>query len=144
MTLRHRLALALLAAVLAAAGGCEEKAASDEGTQATEGAIVLPSGREVSLIDVITDMPGPAGATARFRFLAPGLKQDDIMASADDMQALCDDFALARVAGMAPLPGQIVITLAAEAVPFGQAAPGVVQFFEAYRIEGDSCAWEQF
>ena len=124
-------------AALAVLAGCK-----DETPDAA--LIEVPSGRQVSLIDVVTNVPGPDGATARFRFLVPGLGADDIETTADDMQALCDRYALPRTDGMVPAPQQIVITLAAEAVPFGQPAPGVVQFFEAYRIEAGSCVWAPF
>jgi hypothetical protein len=129
-----RSALLPALAVLAA---CQEDAPA-------EGAIAVPSGREVRLIDVVTNAPGPAGAVARFRFLAPGLTAAEVGASADDMQALCDSYALPRIDGMVPEPQQIIVSLSAEAVPFGQAAPDVVQFFEAYRVEGDTCIWEPF
>jgi hypothetical protein len=29
-------------------------------------------------------------------------------------------------------------------VPFGEPAPDATQFFEAYRVEGDTCIWEAF
>jgi Family of unknown function (DUF6497) len=90
MTRSHRLILAALFAVLAAAGGCDEAATEGE-------AVTVPSGRAVSLIDVISNVPGPEGATARFRFLAPGLTAEDVASTADDMQALCDSYALGRV-----------------------------------------------
>jgi hypothetical protein len=109
-----------------------------------EGAIPVPSGREVSLIDVVTNAPGPEGATARFRFLVPDLSTNDVETTADDMQALCDGYALPRVEGMVPKPQQVIISLASEAVPFGQPAPEVVQFFEAYRIADGACVWAAF
>ena len=112
--------------------------------EAPEGAIPVPSGRDVRLIDVITNAPGNEGAAARFRFLAPGLTEADLAASEEDMQALCDSYALPRIDGMVPEPQQIIISLAAEAVPFGQPAPEVVQFFEIYRVDGQSCQWEPF
>ena len=107
-------------------------------------AISVPSGRTLSLIEVVTNAPGPEGATARFRFLAPGLTADDAVAAQDDMQALCDAFALPRIDGMVPAPQQIIISLSAEAVPFGEAAPGIVQFFEAYSLQDAACIWEPF
>ena len=128
-------ALSLLA--LTALAGCQEEAPAGE-------AVSVPSGRKLSLIDVITDVRGPAGATARFRFLAPGLVPADAETAADDMQALCDGFAIKRIEGMVPAPQQIVISFASEAVPFGQAAPDVVQFFESYRPENGACVWEVF
>jgi len=137
MTPAHRLILAGLFVLLAAAGGCEE-------ASAPEAAIAVPSGREVTLLEVVTDAPGPYGATARFRFLAPGLGEADIATSGADMQALCEGHALERVAAMVPAPQQIIISLSGAVVPFGQAAPGVVQFFEAYRVEGGACVRDPF
>ncbi len=129
----HRSALVSALAVLAA---CQDAGPED--------AAAVPSGREVRLIDVITTAPGSAGAAARFRFLAPGLTEADLAASADDMLALCQDFAVPRIDGMVPEPRQIIISLAADVVPFGQPAPDVVQFFEAYRVEDGICIWEPF
>jgi hypothetical protein len=108
------------------------------------GAIDVPSGREVTLIDVITNAPGPEGATARFRFLVPDLAPGDVETTAGDMQALCDTYAVPRVDGMVPKPQQIIISLASEAVAFGEPAPDVVQFFEAYRINAGLCEWAAF
>jgi Family of unknown function (DUF6497) len=104
----------------------------------------VPSGREITLIEVVTNAPGPEGAAARFRFLAPGLSQDEVEATADDMQALCDTYALPRIDGMVPAPQQIIISLSGEKVPFGEAAPDVVQFFESYRPDAEACIWEPF
>ena len=132
----HRFLLASLFAVLAAAGGCEETPAGE--------AIAVPSGRDVRLIEIVTNAPGPEGATARFRFLAPGLTEADAEAVTDDLQALCDSFALPRIDGMVPAPQQIIISLAAEAAPFGEPAPGIVQFFESYRPDAGACQWEAF
>lgn len=134
LILAHR---AMLLAALAAAAGCQEEAA--DGAE-----IAVPSGRALSLIDVITNAPGPEGAAARFRFLAPGLTSEDVEASIADMQAVCDGYALARTDGMVPEPQQIIISFASEAVPFGEAAPDVVQFFESFRVENDACVWEAF
>ena len=130
----HRI---LLVSALAGLAGCQEDPVDGP-------TVEVPSGRELSLIDVITNAPGPAGATARFRFLAPGLAPEDADTAPADMQALCDTFALPRTDGMVPAPQQIVISFAGAAVPFGEAAPEVVQFFESYRIENGACIWEVF
>ena len=126
-----------LLVALAAVVGCDP----DEGSGVK---VEVPSGRDLSLIDVITNAPGPAGATARFRFLAPGLQSKDLEAASADMQVVCDSFALERTDGMVPVPQQIIITFMSEAVPFGDAAPDVVQFFESYRAENGACVWEVF
>jgi hypothetical protein len=133
-----RLPLALGCALTLAAGGCEEDAPPAPGGDT----VTLPSGRLVQVLDVITNAPGTEGATARFRFVVPGLAQDDDWSA--DMQDLCDTYALPRIDGMVPAPEQIVISLSDRAVPFGEAAPDAVQFFEAYRPENGSCIWEMF
>lgn len=130
--LRHLIALPLLALPWLAA--CQDEA---------DGTITTPSGRKVVLIDVITNVEGPNGATARFRFLDPDLTPDDADV-AGDLQALCDSYALPRVQGTVPAPQQIVVSLSSAAVPFGEVAPDVVQFFEGFRPESDACQWEPF
>ena len=122
---------------LALVAGCQDEPPAGE-------AISVPSGRALTLIDIVTNARGPEGATARFRFLAPDLGPDDAESAALDMQALCDGFAIGRIDGMVPAPQQIIISLSSEAVPFGEAAPDVVQFFESYRPENDACVWEVF
>jgi hypothetical protein len=129
--------LACSFAAFAALAACQDDAPA-------EGAIAVPSGREVLPIDVITNVAGTAGAAARFRFLVPGLGEDDFEASADDMQALCDSHALPLTDGMVPAPQQIIITLMASEVPFGTPAPDVVQFFETYGVEAGACVVEPF
>lgn len=136
MAAASRLTTVLAASLLLAAGACEEDAppAGD--------AVAVPSGRVVQALDVITDLHGPAGATARFRFVVPGLKPDEDASA--DMQAVCDAYALPRTDGMVPSPQQIVITFADRAVPFGEAVPDAVQFFEAYSLQDGACIWEMF
>ena len=133
----HPLRIPVWLSALALVAACQEDPPAGD-------AIEVPSGRTLSLIDIVTNAPGPAGATARFRFLAPGLSADEAEAAAADMQALCDSFAVKRIDGMVPAPQQIVISFAGAAVPFGEAAPDVVQFFESFRPENDACVWEVF
>ncbi len=129
--------LAVPFAAFAALGACQDDAPA-------KGAIPVPSGREVLPIDVITNVPGTAGAAARFRFLVSGLGEDDFEASANDMQVICDTHAMPLTDGMVPAPQQIIITLMASEVPFGQPAPDVVQFFETYGVKDGACVVEPF
>jgi hypothetical protein len=129
--------LPTLICALALVAACQDETPAGD-------AVSVPSGRELSLIDIVTNARGPEGATARFRFLAPGLSREDAESAALDMQALCDSFAVDRIVGMVPAPQQIVISFASETVPFGEAAPDVVQFFESYRPEDGACVWEVF
>ncbi len=112
---------------------------------AAEEPIAVPSGQQVTFLEAIHDAPGPEGLTARFRFLAPGIAGElPFEAAVEDMQALCDHFALPRIPAIGPVPAQIVISLSDRPVEFGLPDPEATQFFEAYRIEDGTCIWEPF
>ena len=125
-------------------------APAQEGPQTADGAgevVTLPSGHEAVLQDVIWNVPGPEGMTLRFRFVAPAIAPGgglEFEAASEALQYLCDSYALPRVAGFGPTPAQIILSLSDVAVPFGEAAPDAVQYFESYRIEGGTCQWEMF
>lgn len=109
--------------------------------------IAVPSGQVITLQEVILNEIGPDGLTARFRFIAPGIAADSgvpFETAVGDMQHLCDTFALSRIANTGPMPQQIIISLSAEPVPFGEAAPDITQFFEAYSVQDGACIWEVF
>ncbi len=113
-----------------------------------EETIKVPSGQNVTFIDVVRDAPGPGGLTYRFRFLAPDIARADGTVTDeiafDDMAALCDAYALPRLADTGPAPAQIIISLSDRLVDFGVPNPDATQFFEAFRPEGDICIWEGF
>lgn len=110
--------------------------------------VAVPSGQSVTLQDVIRDAPGPEGAALRFRFIAPAIARAggtiDFDTAISDMLHLCQVYVVPRLGEFGPMPTQLIISLSDVAVPFGQAAPEATQFFEAYRIEGGDCIWEQF
>lgn len=115
--------------------------------------LAVPSGQVVSLIDVIWNVPGPNGLAVRFRFLAPAIARDaggvdaggvDADVAGRDMDDLCQNYALHRIAEFGPQPSQIIISLSDVAVPFGEAAPDATQYFQAYSIEDGLCVWEVF
>lgn len=133
----RRIGTAFLLSLLTAAGACDETPPEADG-------FTVPSGRALRFVDVITNAPGAEGATARFRFVAPDLVPDDSEAAGGDMQVLCDTYALPRTDAMVPAPQQIIISLSAAEVPFGEAAPEVTQFFEAYAIRDGQCVREVF
>lgn len=114
-----------------------------------QGLIEVPSGQPVSLLDVIWNQPGPAGLTARFRFLAPEIAAEggsiDFDTAAADMDHLCVTYALPRIETITgPRPAQVIISLADRPVEFGVSTPEATQFFESYAVEGDACLWEAF
>lgn len=111
-------------------------------------AIAVPSGQAVTLQDVIWNAAGANGLTLRFRFLAPQIAREagdvDFETASADMLALCQSFALPRLAELGPQPQQIIISLADRVVPFGETSPDATQYFEAYSIENGTCIWEMF
>lgn len=107
--------------------------------------IEVPSGRMITLLEVIVNEPGSEGATARFRFLSPDITVEaDFDAAVADMQHLCESYALPRVAGNVPVPQQVIISLSDRPVVFGEADPDATQFFEAFSIDTGVCVWEPF
>lgn len=110
--------------------------------------IEVPSGQKVTLLEVISNVPGPDGLTARFRFLAPSIAREGGAVDAEtaliDMDHLCQAFALPRISSMGPMPAQIIISLSDQDVPFGETRPDATQFFNAYSIEDGTCVWEMF
>lgn len=110
--------------------------------------IAVPSGQPVTLQDVIWNEAGPNGLTLRFRFVAPQIARDsgsvDAETASADMMALCNAFALPRIAELGPQPGQVIISLSDRALPFGETVPEATQFFEAFSIEDGTCIWEMF
>jgi hypothetical protein len=108
-------------------------------------AIEVPSGQPVSFLEMLWDRPG-FGLFYRYRFLAPELGEpgrgfDDVAA---DLEHLCNAFAIPRLAQTGPQPSQIVISLSSAPVEFGESAPDITQYFEAYSVEDGRCIWEVF
>lgn len=62
----------------------------------------------------------------------------------DDIVALCETWVLPRLAEPAPLPGQVIISLADRPTAFGEIDMNAVQLFEAFSIPPDrkTCRWE--
>lgn len=110
-------------------------------------AIAVPSGQDIRFLDVISDAPGTAGATARYRFVAPAIARPggsiDFDTAVADMLHLCQNYVMPQLDQSLP-PRQIVISLSDRPLPFGQPAPEATQFFEAYRLENGRCIWEAF
>lgn len=108
--------------------------------------IAVPSGMDVRWLETLRDSQGPAGLTMRFRFVAPDLAKKKVSQEvvAKDMEALCNGYALPRIAKSGPQPAQIVIAIADRVFPFGEADESAKQYFEAYSIENGACVWELF
>ncbi|GGB95626.1 hypothetical protein GCM10011363_10400 [Marivita lacus] len=105
----------------------------------------VPSGQPVTFQEMLWDRPG-SGLVYRFRFVAPeigqeGREYEDVEI---DMHHLCETYAIPRLSDLGPQPSQIVISLSREETEFGVAHDDVTQFFEAYRVEDETCILEFF
>ena len=101
----------------------------------------------MELIEVLLDET-PGERWARFRFLAPEVAREtgsvSFEAAQQDMEYLCQGFALGYLENHKIDAARIVISLSDRAVPFGVADQEATQFFEGYRPEDQSCVWEPY
>lgn len=100
-----------------------------------------PSGVMPALFDLILE---PEIGLARVRFLRADLAALGQPAVADDFLWLCENVALPELRAEGWEAALVVISLHDREVPFGATDPAATQYFEGYRIEGDSCIWEPF
>lgn len=104
--------------------------------------IAVPSGQPLTFLGFLAEQDA---AVVRFRFLAPDIGAvfgfEDVV---QDFQALCDAQVMPVLAANGLAPRQIVLSMSAADVPFGQPAPEVLQFFEVFRSENGACIWEEF
>ena len=107
-----------------------------------EEAPTVPSGISVTLQEVRVDRTAGSPPVVRFRYVAPQIAELEFAAVEGDFPALCETQVLPYVAGTAYSEAQAVVSLSAEPVEFGATAPGVIQFFEVFRIEDGACIWE--
>ena len=105
----------------------------------------VPSGQSVMLDEVLVDQVG-AEAWLRFRFLAPdiGTRGVTYTEAEDDFAVLCDAVARPYLVAFDLAADVVVISLMDRPVPFGQSDPDATQFFETFRIEDDTCVWQEF
>ena len=110
--------------------------------------VEVPSGQPVEFLDLVQDAEGTFDTTWRFRFVAPQIAREAGTVSLEtalaDIDALCSGFVLTWLGETGAAPDQVIISLSDRAVEFGAAAPEATQYFEAYRIEDNSCIWERF
>lgn len=108
-------------------------------------AVDVPSGQPVDLQEVLIDEVGTE-TWLRFRFVAPQISREnngvDYETSALDMGHLCEALALPYIDEYVLNGDVIVISLADRPTEFGASDPDATQFFEAYRVQDNTCIWE--
>lgn len=101
--------------------------------------LTVPSGHVLTLFDVIIDPP-----MGRFRFTLPAISEgvgfDQLV---DDFDYLCRQVAQPALAQSDVVVTDIVISVSASEVPFGNATD-VVQYFQPYRLVDGVCVWDAF
>lgn len=111
-------------------------------------AVTLPSGQQVTLIEVLSNIPGSEGLATRFRFLSPdvtrGTGSIDVDTAGADMDWLCTTYALPRLPTNGPQPAEIIISMSDMDVPFGEDHPEATQFFASYSIADGTCQMGMF
>ncbi len=111
-----------------------------------EGPLEVPSRQLVTLQEAFLEEQADGEIWLRLRFVAPrigtGPGELDFNVVEWDMAHLCETLGLplAAEAGAA----LIVVSFASAPAAFGETDATVTQFFEAYRPEGEECAWEEF
>lgn len=147
---RGRLGLGRVVACVAALSLSAPVAAGSAGALFEPGTrINVPSGQEITFLDVIEGEESAGGTAVRVRFLAPRIARKngevEFLQAEEDMAALCQDYVLPQMVNAgAALPAQIIIVLSDRVVEHGVADQDATQFFEAYRPEGGMCVWEGF
>lgn len=104
--------------------------------------ISVPSGQPLSFLEFILEQDG---GLLRFRFLAPQIGTAyDYATVSGDFQVLCDEQVMPALVANNLNPAQIVLSMSASDIPFGEDDPTVLQFFEVFRPENNLCIWEEF
>lgn len=110
-------------------------------------ALDVPSGQVIELQEVLIDDTNGSNVL-RFRFLAPAIAREGgtmtYADSAPDIEDLCASTVIPYLAEYTLTPDIVVISLADRAVEFGQPDPDATQFFDAFRIQDNTCIWEAF
>ncbi len=104
--------------------------------------IPVPSGQLLSFIEFRSEN---GGDVVRFRFLTPEIGTtygySDVL---PDFQAVCDAQVIPVLVANALAPKQIVLSMSAADIAFGEDNPDVLQFFEIFRPDNGTCIWEEF
>ena len=108
----------------------------------------LPSGLAPDLQEVLFE---PAGAPAeqvklmRLRLVAMELADQQAFgfdAIEADFQKICETLGVEIAGKSAPNTERIIISLASDAIAFGESAPNVIQYFDVFRVADGTCVWD--
>jgi hypothetical protein len=107
----------------------------------SEGTLTAPSGRELTLCEVVLETQ-PSGETwAVIRVLDPELPATRETVEVTDHDWACETWGFDMLA-TEPRPTRIVVQIMAERFERGEPAPGIIQTIEAYSEQNGACMWE--
>ncbi len=114
---------------------------------AADGTIALPSGLVVRLHETRLEPVGaPTGGVnaVRLRYVSAQLGTEFSFDEVEgDFTHLCGTFGLLTRARSAPNAEQVIISMASAPTAFGESAPNVVQYFDSFSVQDDTCIWEE-
>lgn len=132
---------ALTVALVALLGQCES---DEDAAGIVDGQV---SGLAHDLHEVIYQPAGvPTGSvkSVRLRYVQPKLAGEDAVEFAQiepDFQHLCDSDGIAHLEKSAPNAAEIVISIASEPFEFGETAPEIIQYIDAFDVKDGACVW---
>lgn len=109
-----------------------------------EGSPSVPSGLVLTLQEILEDAQPDGSLWLRLRYVAPGITRAARAGMDGDFDTLCETQALRYTPTTGAAAAEAVISIASAPVEFGANAPDVVQFFEVYRLQDDTCIWEGY
>ncbi|MEO1139090.1 MAG: DUF6497 family protein [Pseudomonadota bacterium] len=128
--------IAILGLLLAQATLAQDKAKEER--------LVLPSGIEAYLQEALRDYVGD-GLVYRFRFVSGAFTGTETFETqSQDLEFLCNSFAVSQLSGAGAVPSRVVISLADQPSEFGQFDPDIIQIFESFSLQDGACIWEMF
>ncbi len=102
---------------------------------------VAPSGRTISLCEIIHEAQPSGASWAVVRVLDPALSDDALGQDHADHDWACETWGL-TVLEAEPRPERIVVQVMAAPFVRGEPAQGITQSIEAYSVENGTCIWE--
>ncbi len=105
----------------------------------------LASGRVATLIETIWES-GSEGTLGRYRFLVAAIANEALsLAEVEaDLLQLCREQAIPAAQVEGRTADQLVISMSAEAIAFGDTRPDVPQYFETFALQDGDCMMVEF
>ncbi|MEM9434859.1 MAG: DUF6497 family protein [Pseudomonadota bacterium] len=107
-----------------------------------------PSGLKLAAPEVIFEPVGALASSAsqvRLRYVAPLIADIELFGFdrlEGDFLYLCQQDGLKITTGAAPRATRVIVSIASVPLAFGETAPNITQYFDAFLIKENTCIWE--